>query len=753
MAKKKRTPRPAGPPRRIAPELGGLLLVFLAALLFVAVFTFHPKDPTFSQSVSGWAVQNLAGRVGSYSAGLLADLFGFGAYLWPPLVLWFGLSRVIHALRLSFWRWVGFWGAYLCILAWLEHPWLRGEGGGLTGGGLVGAKLMGLTLAPLRGVGAFLLWTFLSLVFLHVLFRMNWTAAGKRLRSLGRDLWAKHAERRERRAKLDAARRVIEPVITRPERPRAEPEPEPRPEPEAAPRETPPPAPPLLGDELLRPFEPEAPRKRPARERKAAAAAEPIPGELPPVGILAAPPASAAKVDQAALQQQALSLTSCLNDFGIQGEIATIVPGPVVTMFEFRPAPGVKISRIAALSDDIALALKALSVRVVAPIPGKDTVGVEIPNRDRQTVYLREIVESQAFTSSGAALTVALGKDISGRPQVADLARMPHLLMAGATGKGKSVCLNSMLVSLLFRWDPDRLKLLLVDPKRIELSVYAELPHLVHPVVTDPVMAKSALDWAVHEMDERYEAMARLQVRNLEAYNEKLAKLGGDLPEELADLTPIPYLVIVIDELADLMLTAAKEVETSIVRLAQLARAAGIHLVLATQRPSVDVVTGLIKANFPTRVSFEVTSRHDSRTILDAVGAERLLGRGDMLYRDSGSRVVRLHGPLVQDGEIGAVVEFWRQRFEQRFDLDFAQWGGESDNGGGEGAPGDMNNDPMYQEAVEFVLSQGKASISLIQRRFRIGFNRAARFIEQMELDGMLGPQEGAKPRKVIGAK
>lgn len=731
-----------------------MVLVFLAALLFVAVFSFHPKDPTFNQRVSGWAVHNLAGGVGSYSAGLLACLFGFGAYLWPFLTLWVGLSRGIRALRMSAGRWTGFWGAYLCLLAWSEHPWLRGEGGGLSGGGWVGAKLMDLTLAPLRNVGAFLLWTFLTFIFLHLLFRINWAAVGRRLHFAIRDLLAKHRERRERRNKLAAARLAMEPVITRPERSRTEPDPK-----SEAPIVAPEAPPSLLGDELLRPLEPEAPRKRPAREHATAAKAAPAaarnatPGEFPPVGILAAPPASAAKVDQAALQAQGQVLISCLNDFGIQGEIAGIVPGPVVTMFEFRPAPGVKISRIAALSDDIALALKALSVRVVAPIPGKDTVGVEIPNRDRQTVYLREIVESPAFTLSGAALTVALGKDISGHPHVADLTHMPHLLMAGATGKGKSVCLNSMLVSLLFRWDPERLKLLLVDPKRIELSVYAELPHLVHPVVTDPVMAKSALEWAVHEMDERYEAIARLQVRNLEAYNEKLAKLGGNLPEDLADLTPMPYLVIVIDELADLMLTAAKDVETSIVRLAQLARAAGIHLVLATQRPSVDVVTGLIKANFPTRISFAVTSRHDSRTILDGVGAERLLGRGDMLYRDSGSEVVRLHGPLVQDAEIGAVVEFWRQRFEQHFELDFAQWGAESENGGDEGEPGGMNNDPMYQEAVEFVLAQGKASISLIQRRFRIGFNRAARFIEQMEVDGMLGPQEGAKPRKVIGGK
>jgi S-DNA-T family DNA segregation ATPase FtsK/SpoIIIE len=350
---------------------------------------------------------------------------------------------------------------------------------------------------------------------------------------------------------------------------------------------------------------------------------------------------------------------------------------------------------------------------------------------------------------------MAIGKDISGIPTVADLAKMPHLLVAGATGAGKSVCINSILMSFLFKARPEEVQLLLVDPKRIELAVYADLPHLVHPVVTDMAHAKNALDWAVHEMDKRYEAMARLGVRNVTGYNQKIESFGDAVPAEFCDLEKLPYLVIIIDELADLMLTAAKEVETSIVRLAQLARAAGIHMILATQRPSVDVVTGLIKANFPCRISFQVTSKHDSRTILDTVGAEHLLGRGDMLFKPGGGRLQRMHGAFVSDEDVAAVVEYWKERQAPSYRVDFSEWGSPSaDDSGINGGAGDsLGDDPVYAEAVQFVMSQGKASISLIQRRFRIGFNRAARYVEQMEQDGIIGPADGSKPRTVIGAR
>ena len=424
-----------------------------------------------------------------------------------------------------------------------------------------------------------------------------------------------------------------------------------------------------------------------------------------------------------------------------------------MTLFEIRPAPGVKVSRIAALSDDIALAMRAVAVRVQAPIPGTDTVGIEVPNDVREAVWFKDVVDSAPFKNTASLLTMALGKDTVGRPFVADLAKMPHLLVAGATGAGKSVCLNSILISFLYRAQPDELKLLLIDPKRIELAVYADLPHLVHPVVTEMSQAKSALDWAVHEMDLRYAAIAQLGVRNCVAYNERLAELQKTDPESVADLKFMPYLVIIIDELADLMLTAAKEVETSIVRLAQLARAAGIHLILATQRPSVDVVTGLIKANFPCRISFQVTSKHDSRTILDTVGAEHLLGKGDMLFKPSGGGMQRLHGAFVTDEDVAKVAGFWKKQMPPDYAVDFSAWEEDGKGGfsNGGGLPGeDISGDPIYSDAVEFVLSQGKASISLIQRRFKIGFNRAARFVDQMEQDGIVGPSDGSKPRSVI---
>ncbi len=471
---------------------------------------------------------------------------------------------------------------------------------------------------------------------------------------------------------------------------------------------------------------------------------------LPGLDLLAPPSAKGGGLSHEDIQARGQTLMACLNDFDIQSELVRITPGPVVTMYEVRPAPGIRVSRIANLSDDLALALKAVAIRIQAPIPGSDTVGIEIPNEQRETVNFRELAASEAFRNGCGPLTMILGKDIAGKPFMADLARMPHLLVAGATGAGKSVCLNGILVSLLYRAQPQDMQLLLIDPKRIEMAVYADAPHLVHPVVTEMSEAKNALDWAVHEMDRRYAAMARLGVRNVASFNQKLAAYKDDLPPDFSDLEPLPYLVIVIDELADLMMTAAREVETSIVRLAQLARAAGIHLILATQRPSVDVVTGLIKANFPCRISFQVTSKHDSRTILDQVGAEHLLGRGDMLFKPSGGRLQRLHGPFLSDEEVQNVVNYWRRQLSPAYKVDFAQWGLDAAMGGNGGGGGDAAQDPLYGEVQSFVSEQGRASISLVQRRFKIGFNRAARLIEQLEHDGIIGPADGSKPRAVV---
>ncbi|MCC8193389.1 MAG: DNA translocase FtsK [Deltaproteobacteria bacterium] len=474
---------------------------------------------------------------------------------------------------------------------------------------------------------------------------------------------------------------------------------------------------------------------------------------LPPFSLLHAVASASEKTPREVLEAKGRTLMTCLSDFGIQGELVGIAPGPVVTMFEIRPAAGVRVARIENLSDDLALALKAIAVRIQAPIPGTDTVGIEVPNENREIVCLKELLCSKAFAESESLLSMALGKDIQGAPTMADLARMPHLLVAGATGAGKSVCLNSILLSFLYKARPDEVKLLLVDPKRVEMAVYADLPHLVHPVVTEMELAKNALNWAVGEMGRRYNDLALLGVRNIAAYNEKIKELDRARHPDLAHLEFMPYLVIIIDELADLMMTAAKEVEGYIMRLAQLARAAGIHMILATQRPSVDVVTGLIKANFPCRISFQVTSKHDSRTILDAVGAEHLLGKGDMLYKPAGGKFRRLHGAFVRDDDVVAVTDYWRSRQKPDYKVDFSDWGNDGNASGGGSSNGgggdDVASDPMYGDAVAFVREQGKASISLIQRRFRIGFNRAARFVEQMEQDGIIGPADGSKPRLV----
>lgn len=472
----------------------------------------------------------------------------------------------------------------------------------------------------------------------------------------------------------------------------------------------------------------------------------PVP--LPSTELLV-PPAAVEDASDEELHARGELLMQKLADFGVTGELVQITPGPVVTMFEMRPSPGIRVSRVLGLADDIALALKALSVRIQAPIPGTDTVGIEVPNEKRQMVNFRELAESENFVSDKGPLTMVLGKDIAGRPYMADLSTMPHLLVAGATGAGKSVCLNGILVSLLYRTQPRDMRLLLVDPKRIEMAVYADEPHLIHPVVTETEDAQSALDWAVSEMDRRYKDMARLGARNITSYNQRLAERRDSLTPDFADLEHMPYLVIVIDELADLMMTAGREVEQAIVRLAQLARAAGIHMILATQRPSVDVVTGLIKANFPCRISFQVTSMSNSRTILDQGGAERLLGKGDMLFKPSGKPLVRLHGPFLSDDEVHAVVSHWKYHLKPDYVVDFASMGQEAGGSGGPGGKG-AANDPLYKEVVAFVMEHGSASTSLVQRHFRIGYNRAATIMDQLQEDGLVGPANGSKPRAVI---
>ncbi|MBO6001895.1 MAG: DNA translocase FtsK, partial [Mailhella sp.] len=453
--------------------------------------------------------------------------------------------------------------------------------------------------------------------------------------------------------------------------------------------------------------------------------------------------------------------------FRVDATFANYQAGPVVTMFELRPGPGVKATRITNLANDLTRSLKAPGpVRMQAPVLGTDTVGVEVPNEQRQTVYFRDIVENDAFRNAKSLLTIALGKNIGGVPFSADLAKMPHLLVAGATGKGKSVCLNAILLSLLCRARPDEVQLILIDPKRVEFSMYADLPHLVHPVVTDMDITKNALLWAIDEMNRRLELFSSVMERNISGYNKRQARLReeairtGRAPVDPAtgeplDLADLPYIVIVVDELADLMQTKRKEVEGPIARLAQLARAAGIHLIIATQRPRVDVVTGLIKANFPCRIAFQVTNGQDSRTILDCVGAEKLLGNGDMLYKPTGDGVQRLHGAFVSDREVAAMVSFWKRQQAPNYKVDFSQYGSDDQGDAAGEYPGqhrnnDLMDDPLYAESVEYVLSVDKVSISGLQRRFRIGFNKAALFVEQMEQDGIIVSDPVTKQKRVV---
>ncbi|MBY5361712.1 DNA translocase FtsK [Rhizobium leguminosarum] len=501
--------------------------------------------------------------------------------------------------------------------------------------------------------------------------------------------------------------------------------------------------------------------------------------EFPPRALLQEPPERLGEImSQETLEQNAGLLESVLEDFGIKGEIIHVRPGPVVTLYEFEPAPGVKSSRVIGLADDIARSMSALSARV-AVVPGRNVIGIELPNLTRETVYFREMIESQDFEKSGYKLALGLGKTIGGEPVIAELAKMPHLLVAGTTGSGKSVAINTMILSLLYRMTPEQCRLIMVDPKMLELSVYDGIPHLLTPVVTDPKKAVMALKWAVREMEERYRKMSRLGVRNIDGYNDRVAQArekgeaihvmvqvgfdkgtGTPIEESQAlDLTPMPYIVVIVDEMADLMMVAGKDIEGAIQRLAQMARAAGIHLIMATQRPSVDVITGTIKANFPTRISFQVTSKIDSRTILGEQGAEQLLGQGDMLHMQGGGRISRVHGPFVSDVEVEKVVAHLKTQGRPEY-LDTVTADEEDETEEEEAgavfdksAMASEDGNELYEQAVKIVMRDKKCSTSYIQRRLGIGYNRAASLVERMEKEGLVGPANHVGKREIVSGR
>ncbi len=760
-------------------ELIGFLLCVSALLLFLALVSYSPLDPSLNSAsvLTGSRVaRNWIGVVGAVIADLALQGFGIGAFLLPvfPAVLgmrWFRSRKVASPLAKTLGGvWLVIFVPALLALLPGHLRWM----GAVPMEGLVGRVVGDVLIHYFNLAGAYIVCASVLAVALYLSTAFSFSSL--RLWAPTRfafvvALWNRYqdwqAERAKNRMQKDLEkRRAAKPTITT----------------QMVPARPAPPAPPRVAEPVRRTgidrmaaeeLEQAAPQQvAPASVQPPAAVPEVEVTEradsgtkakttLPRIaGGFKLPPSSLLHrtdeqqvIDADELKSLAQVLTEKYSEFDVHGQITQINPGPVVTTFEFKPEAGIKYSRITNLTDDLCLALKAESI-LIERMAGKSTVGIQVPNREREIIWLRENIESQEFMGSKSKLTLALGKDINGRIVTADLAGMPHLLIAGSTGAGKSVAINAMIMSILYKSTPDQVRLILVDPKRLELGNYEGVPHLFTPIITEPKLAANALRNAVREMERRLKLLAEKGVRNIDQYN----RLFDDEPtpslfEEKGDEGPIPYIVIIIDELADLMMLDSGNVEESVTRLAQMARAVGIHLVLATQRPSVDVITGLIKANFPARISFRVATKVDSRTILDANGAEALLGKGDMLYLPSGSaRVHRLHAPFVTEKEIAAVVEFWRSQGTAEYEEKFLQAPKEEREGGeiGGGEDGDESNDPLYNDAVRLVVEFGKASTSLLQRRLRIGYGRAAHLIDMMERDGIVGAADGPKPREVL---
>lgn len=747
---------------RLTVEIKGMLIGAAGLFLLMALLSFKVEDFSFNTFSSDHSVRNFGGRLGAQLSDLMLQLFGLSSYSIPISLLYLSY----RSLRFKEFRWkaykiAAFSGMLVTLSAIfafnIEFTQLFGQrvptGGGI---GFKGAELLKRYLgAP----GAILLLLPMLAASIMVLSRFSFilyadwwiNAAGDRWnrwqekKALNRSLGNKGVKSSEPGAPVIKPLSVSIPVIT---------------------------ALPTKKEKKK-----ESDKFKPVQETFDFIETD---GSFmtPPLSLLDTPPATERRIDREALSMNARLLEKKLKDFGIDGEVIEICPGPVITMYEFSPGPGIKVSRIAGLADDLSMALQALAIRIVAPIPGKGVVGIELPNRDREMVFLKDIFASETFHKGKMKLPMALGKDIGGDPLVMDLARAPHLLVAGATGSGKSVAINTMILSLLYTATPKDVRLIMVDPKMLELSIYEGIPHLLLPVVTNPKKASLALKWAVEEMGRRYRLMSDKGVRNIDSYNRELlreekevaelranATVSVEEVEELVDTDDaaiqeflakeehlehghLPYIVVIVDELADLMMVAGKDIEESIARLAQMARAAGIHLILATQRPSVDVITGLIKANFPARISFQVSSKTDSRTILDCNGAESLLGMGDMLFLPPGTaKMIRSHGAFVSDAEVLRVVEFLKKQGKPVYEKSILEMK-ETDS---KSSGSDEENDPQYDAALALVAEARQASISMIQRRLRIGYNRAARIMEQMEQEGVVGPSDGtSKPREVF---
>ena len=775
--------------RRLFESLGFALLL-ASFLLTLALLTYDPRDPSLNTAVDA-APHNFLGPNGAVVADLLRQSFGLGAFLIPTVLLGWSLRLLLNRPLKSIWL----RGALLPVVLALGALALSVLDAGLPApgmrfGGAVGWALHRLvSSAGLSAAALPISMTAAAMVGLLLLLIMglswrDWRQLGEGAGRVGAasgrgtiaaaglaDRLFRHWREASRAGRagaaaasgnVDPAARTVVTVLPDRREPRLD-----RRMPSAAEGEH-------ERGGLIRFIVPGAkplvPGKRADQERQPTLDLEPDERPiLPSLDLLAKPLAVKTEaVDEDALEKNARLLETVLEDFGVRGQIVQVRPGPVVTLYELEPAPGIKASRIIGLADDIARSMSAISVRV-AVVPGRNVIGIELPNRKAETVVLRELLGSPIYENHPGRLALILGKDISGEAVLADLAKMPHLLIAGTTGSGKSVGINTMILSILYRMPPDRCKFIMVDPKMLELSVYDGIPHLLAPVVTDPRKAVLALKWTVREMENRYRKMSKLGVRNIDGFNTRLAEAqarGESLVRKVQtgfdpetgqpifepqpfDTSELPLIVVVVDEMADLMLVAGKEIEAAIQRLAQMARAAGIHLIMATQRPSVDVITGTIKANFPTRISFQVTSKIDSRTILGEGGAEQLLGRGDMLYMAGGGRITRVHGPFVSDEEVERVVSFLKTRGEPDYidditEDDDACFGLPADEEGG--GPGDT----LYAQAVAVVCREGKASTSFVQRHLQIGYNRAARIIERMEAEGIVSAANHVGKREVL---
>ncbi|MBT8137055.1 MAG: DNA translocase FtsK 4TM domain-containing protein [Gammaproteobacteria bacterium] len=725
----------------------------IALLVFTALFTYNPADPGFSFTGEAGSVSNAIGPVGAWLADLLFMLFGKPSYLFPFMIAaagWFifraqggeGLAAPVVTVRT-----LGFVAtlAASAALATLHFaaPDLPSSAGGILG------ELFGLGLASgLSFLGATLFLIALWLTGISLFLDISWFAVmdvtgravlrgAERLHNWLEQLRQRRASEKVRVARLESVREKSREVSQRPA-PRIEPV-----------------------------FAPPPPSERVERERQVALFERSSNHELPALSLLSDPPETVGSYSEESLEAMSRLVELKLMDFGIEVEVVSVHPGPIVTRFELKLAAGIKVAKVSGLAKDLARALSVISVRVVEIIPGKPVIGLEIPNQTRELVTLGEILRSETYDKMRSPLSVALGKDIGGQAVVADLARMPHLLIAGTTGSGKSVAINAMVLSLLYKSSAEHVRLIMIDPKMLELSVYEGIPHLLAPVVTDMKEAANALRWCVAEMERRYQLMSALGVRNIAGYNRKVRDAieagepildplfqPDDTREGIAQpLTPLPFIVVIIDELADMMMLVGKKVEELIARLAQKARASGIHLILATQRPSVDVITGLIKANIPARIAFQVSSRVDSRTILDQIGAEHLLGHGDMLYLPPGTSLPdRVHGAFVSDEEVHSVVRDLKGEEPSYIDEILSGPAGpipglrESAQSGVD----DAEQDPLYDDAVRVVAETRKASISGVQRRLKIGYNRAARMVEQMELAGLVGPLQSNGAREVL---